>query len=59
MPAMSCAIFYRINAGRLQVVTDDDGEPREFANRDDAIRYTEATTLSDSQHVDWQIVELD
>lgn len=55
---MRYAIFYRINGGKLQVVTDDDGQPREFPDRDEAILYTEETTLPPGQLVDWQIVEL-
>jgi hypothetical protein len=27
---MNCAIFYRVNGGALQVVTTDNGSPREF-----------------------------
>jgi hypothetical protein len=41
LPPMHCAIFFRINGGALRVVTDADGQPREFADRDDAFRYTE------------------
>jgi hypothetical protein len=56
---MSYGIFFRINGGRLQVVTGDDGEPREFPHRDAAIAYTDRTVLPDSEDVDYQIVELD
>jgi hypothetical protein len=56
---MNCAILFRINGGALRVVTDADGQPREFADRDDAFRYTEVTTLSESNIIDWQIVELE
>jgi hypothetical protein len=41
LPPMHCAIFFRINGGALRVVTGSDGQPREFADRDEAFRYTE------------------
>jgi hypothetical protein len=52
------AISYS-NGGALRVVTDADGQPREFADRDDAVSYTEAMTLSESNIIDRQIVVLD
>jgi hypothetical protein len=55
---MNCAIFFRSNGGALRVVTDADGQPREFADHDDAFAYTEATTLSESNVIDWPMVVL-
>jgi hypothetical protein len=59
MQAMTCAVFYRGNGGKLSVVTGDDGTPCEFADRNAAIVYTERTALPESEDIDYQIVELD
>jgi hypothetical protein len=59
MAPMTFAVFYRDIGGKLCVVTDDDGEPREFSHRDAAIAYTDRTVLPESDDVDYQIVELD
>jgi hypothetical protein len=59
MQAMTYAVFYRGNGGKLHVVTDDDGEPREFPDRDGAIQYTERTVLPESEDIDYWVVELD
>ena len=59
MTRMNCAIFYRKSGGALRVVTTDDGSPREFLHHDDAVHYAEHMVLSESNVVDYQIVELD
>jgi hypothetical protein len=59
MQAMTYAAFYRGNAGKLCVVTGDDGAPCEFADRNAAIVYTERTVLPESKDIDYQIVERD
>jgi len=56
---MNCAIFYRVTGGALRVVTTGDGSPREFLHHDDAVYYAEHTVLSESEVLDYQIVELD
>jgi hypothetical protein len=45
--------------GALQVVTTDDGSPREFRHQDDAVHYAHHTVLFESDDVDYQIIELD
>jgi hypothetical protein len=35
---MNCAIFFRSNGGALRVVTDADGQPREFADHERRVR---------------------
>jgi hypothetical protein len=59
MQAMTYAVFYRGNGGKLHVVTGDDGEPRELLGRDGAILYTERTALPECEDIGYQIVELD
>jgi hypothetical protein len=56
--AMNCAIFYRVNGGALQVVTTDNGSPREFLEHDDAVRYAEHRVRSESEELDYQVVAL-
>jgi hypothetical protein len=57
--SMSFVVFFQSDAGRLRVVGDDDGRAREFPNRDDALLHTEQVRLPGTEHVDWEIVELD
>lgn len=56
---MSFVVFFQSDAGKLRVVSDDDGHPREFLNRDDALLHTERARLPGTEHIDWEIVELD
>lgn len=41
------------------MVTGDDGEPREFPDRDGAILHTQRTVLPESEDINYRIVKLD
>lgn len=56
---MSFVVFFQHDAGKLRVVSGDDGHPREFPNRDDALLAAKRVRLCGMGHVDWEIVELD
>jgi hypothetical protein len=57
--SVSSVVFFQNDSGKLRVVSDDEGHPREFLNRDDALLQTERMHLPGTEHDDWEIVELE
>ena len=56
---MDTIIAYRVNGGKLQIVTDADGEIEVFPHQDDAVEYADSNQLFKSGQADYQVIVLD
>lgn len=56
---MDTIIAYRVNGGKVQMITEEDGDIAIFSNRDRAILYANANPLFPSGQADYQVIVLD